>query len=247
MEPLFSQKSKRGIKDTLQILYSLPQGIAVKHILRESTPSRVTVMAVTQMLEFIIAMAHDMRFDAAEGMVVFMQKDETCASKIKRMGCGKGKRVRRDGSSWYHTLVNCDQVLDTTGGAAASKYLSREWRHGVVNHKKEWVAATGVHTNTVEAANSSFNKELKSRGGRLGNAEDVRTNRMKLFAELANGSLTVNGNSRIRRIFQDIRMICAQVCFFRDDEEETDESDATPSRIVSSRIVHVSNTHILLH
>ena len=32
------------------------------------------------------------------------------------MGCGKGKRVRRDGSSWYHTLVNCDQVLDTTGG-----------------------------------------------------------------------------------------------------------------------------------
>ena len=136
MEPLFSQKSKRGIKDTLQILYILAQGIAVKHILRESTPSRVTVMAVTQMLEFIIAMAHDMRFDAAEGTVVFMQKDETCASKIKRMGCGKGKRVRRDGSSWYHTLVNCDQVLDTTGGAAASKYLSREWRHGVVNHKK---------------------------------------------------------------------------------------------------------------
>ena len=75
MEPLFSEKSKRDIKDTLQILYSLAQGIAVKHILRESTLSRVTVMAVTQMLEFIIAMAHDMRFDAAEGTVVFMQKD----------------------------------------------------------------------------------------------------------------------------------------------------------------------------
>ena len=115
MEPLFSQESKRGIKDTLQILYSLAQRIAVKHILRESTLSRVTVMAVTQMLEFIIAMAHDMRFDAVEGTVVFMQKDETCVSKSKLMGCGKGKRAHRDGSSWYHTLVNCDQVLDTTG------------------------------------------------------------------------------------------------------------------------------------
>ena len=83
------------------------------------------------------------------------------------------------------------------------------------------MAATGVHTNTVEAANSSLKKELKSRGGRPGNAEDVRTNRMKLFAELDNDSLTVNGISRIRRIFQDIRMFCAQVCFFRDDEEET--------------------------
>ena len=47
-----------------------------------------------------------------------------------------------------------------TDGAAASKCLSREWRHGVVNDKKVWVAATGVHTNTVEAANSSLKKEL---------------------------------------------------------------------------------------
>ena len=98
-------------------------------------------------------------------------------SQIKRSRHRHRKRVRENGSSWSHTLVNCDEVMDVDGGLhypmldiyvkylehttpsdmtahvrhlaknertqvytdgeAASKCISKSWRHGVVNHKKE--------------------------------------------------------------------------------------------------------------
>ena len=115
MEPLFNLQSKRSIKDTLKVLYSLTECMTLRQVLRECTLSRITVLKLFHLFEFIVSIAHDMRFNAAEGTVLFMQKDETCVSRVKRMGCGRSKRVRRDGSSWYHTLVHCLEIPDQEG------------------------------------------------------------------------------------------------------------------------------------
>ena len=115
MEPLFNLKSKRSIKDTLIVLYGLIEGMSIQQVSRECTLGKFTIVELFQFFEYIVSTAHDMRFDASQGTVLFMQKDETCVSRIKRMGCGRGKRVRRDGSSWYHTLVHCDEIPDEEG------------------------------------------------------------------------------------------------------------------------------------
>ena len=94
MEPLLNLQSKGSLKDTLMVLYGLIEGLSLQQILRETTLSRITVVKLFQFFEFDVGIAHDMRFDAAKGTVLFMQKDEICVSRIKRMGCGRGKRIR---------------------------------------------------------------------------------------------------------------------------------------------------------
>ena len=48
---------------------------------------------------------------------------------------------------------------------------------------------------------------------------------MKFFAEISNATLSVNGGSRVRRIFQDIRTFCKGVSFYRDEEDESSDSE----------------------
>ena len=79
----------------------------------------------------------------------------------------------------------------------------------------------------MESANYHLKRELKQRGGRRGHTEETRCNRMKMFAELANGALLVNGGSRIKRILTDLRMYSESLLFLERStlEESSEEGD----------------------
>lgn len=76
-----------------------------------------------------------------------------------------------------------------TDGARHNLRLKDEFNWESVCHRREWVTDTGVHTNTVEAANAMIKRSLRCQGGELGRDKDKRQKRLRAHGELCNGAL----------------------------------------------------------
>eukprot|EP00760_Papus_ankaliazontas_P036923 PhM_4_TR8407/c4_g2_i5/m.59072 len=92
-------------KAVLMVLYCHIEGMQRKTAKRESECTQKSVAGVIERFEELLAQAHIVRYTRARWSVRHMQKDETCFSKIKRGGCNRNRRVRHNGSSWVHVLV----------------------------------------------------------------------------------------------------------------------------------------------
>ena len=68
LEPMISNCAQRTIKNTIKMIYALTFAVSLRNIIRETG-------RFTNYFESIIAMVYDIRFDRAEGTVVYMQKD----------------------------------------------------------------------------------------------------------------------------------------------------------------------------
>eukprot|EP00760_Papus_ankaliazontas_P035564 PhM_4_TR78/c0_g1_i1/m.42137 len=77
---------------------------------------------------------------------------------------------------------------DCWGGNIGEEYFKL---FDVVNHKREWVAENGTHTNTVESGNRRLKDELASRSGQLGKTEEAR--RIQFLACIVNDRLAAKG------------------------------------------------------
>ena len=75
-------------------------------------------------------------------------------------------------------------------------------------HRREWVTQEGVHTNTVESANSLVKKTLKREGGVLGRGDEKRGSRVRALAEKSNVKLKINGNDALLRMLKNLWYFC---------------------------------------
>ena len=85
--------------------------------------------------------------------------------------------------------------------------LGNNYQWKSVNHRREWVTQEGVHTNTVECANSMAKKRLKPEGSVLGRKSGRRADRVQAIAEKCNGSLRKNGEVMLR-VLQNLQEHC---------------------------------------
>ena len=98
-----------------------------------------------------------------------------------------------------------------TDGAPHNTGLAGKYRWESVKHKDEWVTDEGVHTNTVEGANSMLKRRLVSEGGSLGRSDDTREMRLGAIGQKCNGSLRVHEKTPLIQILQDIQVYCKDV------------------------------------
>ena len=110
-----------------------------------------------------------------------------------------------------------------TDGAKSNYDLGGDFIWEPCDHKWHWVAPeghslAGNHTQTVESMHSHVKKNLQKMGGYLGKNDLDRSQRIQFLAEVVNGSLVFCHSTKLRRIFQDLRMY-AQVCFVEDNDE----------------------------
>ena len=96
-----------------------------------------------------------------------------------------------------------------TDGARHNNFLEGKYQWDSVIHRNEWISDSGVHTNTVEGANSMLKRTLTRCGGQLGRSNENRHERVRALAEKCNGSLRVNGASVLKRVLEDLRVYCA--------------------------------------
>ena len=83
-----------------------------------------------------------------------------------------------------------------TDGARHNIRVGGRYKWNSVNHRREWIAEEGVHTNTVECANSVAKKGLNGEGNVLGRKKDKRADGVQANAEKCNDSLRCNGIRR---------------------------------------------------
>ena len=78
-----------------------------------------------------------------------------------------------------------------------------KWKKVV--HRRGLVTQEGVHTNTVESANSLVKKTLKRERGVLGRVDEKRGSRVRTLAEKRNGKLRKNGTDVLPRMLENLR------------------------------------------
>ena len=106
------------------------------------------------------------------------------------------------------TLAAGPRTKIWTDSARHNLQLNGQCKWESVVHRREWVTSGGVHTNTVEGANSLVKKALKREGSVLGRKAEKRCHRVRALAEKCNGKLKVNGNDVLLRMFEDIHDFC---------------------------------------
>ena len=106
--PLLTVKRERDAKETLTLIYTLGNSFTRKDIAQDGEFSLKVITRFSRAFEEIVAQAHDLRRERAAGTAKFIQKDETCFSRVKRRGCNKNKRTRRKGSTWANVIVITD-------------------------------------------------------------------------------------------------------------------------------------------
>ena len=89
-----------------------------------------------------------------------------------------------------------------TDGACHNVCLGENYKWESVNHRRQWVTEGGVHTNTVECANSILKKRSKRDGGVLGRKVARREDRVQAYAEKGSGSLKCNGGDALLRVLE---------------------------------------------
>ena len=97
-----------------------------------------------------------------------------------------------------------------TDGARHNIRLGGRYKWNSMNHRREWITEEGVHTNTVECANSVA-KRLNREGNVLGRKKDKRADRVQANAEKSNGSLRYNGGDVMLRILQNLQDHCHRI------------------------------------
>eukprot|EP00760_Papus_ankaliazontas_P024820 PhM_4_TR2430/c6_g2_i5/m.78590 len=103
--PLLDNFGRMSPLSVLMVIYCHIEGLQRKTAKRETKCTQKSVAGVIERLERLLAIAHQERYRRARWSVFNMQKDETCFSKIKRGGCNRNRRVRQQGSTWAHVLV----------------------------------------------------------------------------------------------------------------------------------------------
>eukprot|EP00760_Papus_ankaliazontas_P026387 PhM_4_TR3032/c0_g1_i1/m.93612 len=78
--------------------------------MRETRVHKNTVSSIIRRFEAVMSRAHILRYKAARNQCWWIQKDETCFSKIKKGGPNRNRRVRKAGSTWVHVLVKCNST-----------------------------------------------------------------------------------------------------------------------------------------
>ena len=121
------------------------------------------------------------------------KKGSTLVSLVEEMARGPRTRIWTDGAT--HNAPGFD-----------GKY-----RWSEVIHRNEWITEEGVHTNTVEGANSMLKKRLVCEGGSLGRSESSRKARLRAITEKCNGSLRVPEQSPLVRVLLDVALFCAEI------------------------------------
>ena len=109
LEPLLTAAHGRTANQVFKVLYGITTGNSRLQISTESGLGPKAITRLTNMLELIISLSHDMRRSEAEGTGSFMQKDETCFSKAKRGGNNRVRRLRADGSQWVNVVVKTNR------------------------------------------------------------------------------------------------------------------------------------------
>ena len=95
-----------------------------------------------------------------------------------------------------------------TDSARHNLQLQGRYKWEKVVHRREWVTQEGVHTNTVESANSLVKKTLKREGGVLGRGDEKRGSRVRALAEKSNVKLKINGNDALLRMLKNLWYFC---------------------------------------
>ena len=95
-----------------------------------------------------------------------------------------------------------------THGARHNLSLRGKYKWESVNHKGQWVTNEGVHTNTVECANSMVKKRLKRDGNVLGRKLEKRGDRIQAYAEVCTGSLKCNGGDTLLQVLRNLKEHC---------------------------------------
>ena len=107
--PLLDAFGRRSAKDTLTMIYGLVFSVPLFLVDRETSLSLNTLTTFSQLFEAIIAsMSTGYARRRAQGTARFIQKDETCVSKVKPGGLHHSKRVRGAGSTWIHAICITD-------------------------------------------------------------------------------------------------------------------------------------------
>ena len=108
-------------------------------------------------------------------------------------------------------LATGERTRIWTDGARHNIRLGQNYKWESVNHRRQWVTKEGVHTNTVECANSIVKKRSKREGGVLGRKGARRDDRVQAYAEQGSGSLKCNGGDALLRVLENIKEHCACV------------------------------------
>ena len=95
----------RTLVQQTETAYGIAEALPHKFIVNEAKVNVKTVTRFSQEIILLVSQAHDIRWLNAGGTVNYMQKDETCTSKVKRGGCNRSHAVRKQGHRWFHTLV----------------------------------------------------------------------------------------------------------------------------------------------
>ena len=103
--PLLTSDGQKSPIQVLILIYLFVHGSSPDSIARETQFRPQAIRDFRAKIEAMVSWAHVQRFEDAKGTARYLQKDETFFSKVKRGGCGKGKRVRESGPTAVHTLV----------------------------------------------------------------------------------------------------------------------------------------------
>lgn len=98
-----------------------------------------------------------------------------------------------------HCLVRSD-------GWRGYRHLGRKYGHAVVIHQIGFVAEDKTHTNGAECANSMVKRELRCRGGQLGQNSADRMCRVKAISQICNSKL--EKKAVFVGILQRVRTVC---------------------------------------
>ena len=81
------------------------------------------------------------------------------------------------------TKSKASRTIIWTDGARHNNQLGRKFKWESVNHRRQCVTSDGVHTNTVECANSMTKKRLNRERSVLGRKSSQRADRVQAIAE----------------------------------------------------------------
>ena len=115
-----------------------------------------------------------------------------------------------------------------TDGARSNYELGGDFIWEPCDHKFHWVAPeghslAGNNTQTVESMHSHVKKKWGAKmGGNLGKDDVSRGQRVQFLAEVVNGSLVFSHSTKLRRIYQDLRMY-SEVCFVEDQDDDDEQ------------------------
>ena len=84
-------------------------------------------------------------------------------------------------------------TLLRTDGWRGYNGASAHWGHKRVIHQQNFVAEDGTHTNAAESANALVKRELRQRGGQLGQETEARHRRVKALSQVVNGKIGDSG------------------------------------------------------